>query len=113
MSAVVIEYYAGVAGRAAASETAFAHRHETYAFAILTQWPDAADSEENIAWTRSLASSLEPCGSGAYLLNFVAADDDDRIRAALRTSYARLVEVKNRYDPKNFFRVSQNIKPTV
>lgn len=113
VSAIVIEYYAGAAGRVPASETAFAHRKETYDIGILAQWPDPADSGKNIAWTRSLAKALEPYGSGAFLLNFLAADDDDRIRAAFGQSYDRLVEVKNRYDPKNFFRVNQNIKPTV
>jgi hypothetical protein len=112
-SAVVIEYYAGAAGRVPASETAFAHRKETYDIGILTQWPDPADSEKNIAWTRSLAKALEPYGSGAFLLNFLAADDGDRIRAAFGQSCDRLVEVKNRYDPKNFFRINQNIEPTV
>jgi len=113
LSAVVIEYYAGAASRVPETETAFAQRNETYDIGILTQWPDAADSEENIAWTRSLENSLEPYGSGAYLLNFLAADDEDRIRAAFGKSYDRLVEIKNRYDPANFFRVNQNIKPTV
>ena len=113
LSAVVIEYYAGAAGRVPASETAFPHRNETYDIGILTQWPDAADSAQNIAWTRSLATALEPYGSGAFFLNFLAADEDDHIRAAFGRSYDRLVEVKNRYDPANFFRVNQNIKPAV
>jgi hypothetical protein len=112
-SAVAIEYYAGAAGGVPASETAFAHRKETYDIGILTQWPDPADSEKNIAWTRSLAKALGPYGSGAFLLNFLAADDGDRIRAAFGQSCDRLVEVKNRYDPKNFFRINQNIEPTV
>ncbi len=113
LSAVVVEYYAGAAGRVPTSETAFAHRNETYDIGILTQWPDPADSDANIAWTRGLSKALEPFGSGAYLLNFLAADDEDRIRAAFGESYERLVEVKNRYDPTNFFRVNQNIRPTV
>ena len=27
--------------------------------------------------------------------------------------YQRLVEIKNKYDPQNLFRLNQNIKPTV
>jgi hypothetical protein len=113
LSGVVIEYYGGASSRVPASATAFAHRKETYDIGILTQWPDPAASEANIAWTRSLSKALEPFGSGAYLLNFLAADDDNRIRAAFGQNYDRLVEVKNRYDPTNFFSVNQNIKPSV
>lgn len=113
LSAVVIEYYAGAASRVPVSETAFAPRHETYDIGILAQWSDPAESAQQIAWTRGLAAALEPFGSGAYLLNFLAADDDDRVRAAFGPSYERLVAVKNRYDPSNFFSINQNIKPTI
>jgi hypothetical protein len=113
LSAVVIEYYAGAASRVPESETAFAHRNETYDIGILAQWTDPAESAQHLNWTRGLAAALEPFGSGAYLLNFLAADDDNRIHAAFGQSYARLVDVKNRYDPSNFFSVNQNIKPTI
>jgi len=113
LSAVVIEYYAGAASRVAASETAFAHRGETYDIGILAQWSDPAESQKHIAWTRGLIAALEPFGSGAYLLNFLGADDDHQIRAAFGQNYDRLVDVKNRYDPSNFFSVNQNIKPTI
>jgi hypothetical protein len=113
LSAVVIEYYAGAASRVPVSETAFAPRNETYDIGILAQWSDPAESAQQIAWTRGLAAALEPFGSGAYLLNFLAADDDNRVRAAFGPSYERLVAVKNRYDPSNFFSINQNIKPTI
>jgi FAD/FMN-containing dehydrogenase len=46
-------------------------------------------------------------------LNFLDEEGDDTIRAAFGENYRRLVEVKNKYDPTNFFRLNQNIKPTV
>ncbi len=39
-------------------------------------------------------------------------EGQDRVEASYRDNYARLVAVKNKYDPTNFFRVNQNIKPT-
>jgi FAD/FMN-containing dehydrogenase len=113
LTAVVVEYYGGAASRVGVSDTAFAHREAQYAVGILTQWADPADSERHIAWTRNLADALDPHSSGAYLLNFLGIEGEDTIRAAFGPNYQRLVQVKNRYDPTNFFRVNQNIIPTV
>ena len=57
------------------------------------------------------ADAMAPFRSGAYLLNFLGEEGEDTIRAAFGPNYARLVEVKSRYDPTNFFRVNQNIVP--
>ena len=113
MTVVVIEYYGGAASRVGTADTAFAHREAQYDIGILSQWTDAADSRRQIDWTRGLFDALRPYSSGAYLLNFLDVEGDDTIRAAFGENYARLVEVKNEYDPKNFFRVNQNIRPTV
>jgi len=48
---------------------------------------------------------------GAYV-NFLMNEGQDRIKASYRGNYDRLVQVKNRYDPDNTFRVNQNIRPT-
>jgi FAD/FMN-containing dehydrogenase len=113
LTAVVIEYYGGAASRVGVSETAFAHREAQYDVGILTQWTDPGESQRHIEWTRSLADALRPYSSGAYLLNFLDEEGDDTIRAAFGENYRRLVEVKNKYDPTNFFRLNQNIKPKV
>jgi hypothetical protein len=112
MTAVVVEYYGGAASRIGSTETAFAHREAQYSIGILSQWSGTEDAQPHIDWTRSLADSLQPFASGAYLLNFLDAEGDDVIRAAFGQNYARLVEVKNKYDPSNFFRVNHNIIPT-
>ena len=111
-TAVVLEYYGGAAGRVGASETAFAHREAAYSLGILCRWTDPAESPRQIAWTRGFAEAMRPYYSGAYLLNFLDAEEHDTIRAAFGSNYDRLVAVKNRYDPTNFFHLNQNIKPT-
>jgi FAD/FMN-containing dehydrogenase len=113
LSAVLVEHYGGAAGRVAESETAFAQRHVEYDLAILAQWPDPAESERHIAWARGFAEAMAPHRSGDYLLNFLGEEPEDTIKASFGKNYARLVQVKTRYDPTNFFRVNQNIKPEV
>jgi FAD/FMN-containing dehydrogenase len=44
-------------------------------------------------------------------VNFLAADDQDGVRAAYGSNYDRLAEVKRRYDPDNLFHLNQNIRP--
>ncbi len=113
LSAVIIEYYGGAASRVAVSDTAFGHREAQYDIGILSQWADPAESEHQIAWTRKLADALQPFSSGAFLLNFLGEESDNVIKAAFGPNYERLVAVKNQYDPGNFFRINQNIPPTV
>ncbi len=48
------------------------------------------------------------------LMSLLTVDEgESRIRASYGDNYERLVQVKNKYDPTNFFHVNQNIKPTV
>jgi FAD binding domain/Berberine and berberine like len=111
LTAVLIEQYGGAASRVGTTDTAFAQRHAQYDLGILTQWADPADSARHIAWTRGFADAMKPFSSGDYLLNFLGEENDDVIRSAFGANHARLVEIKTKYDPGNFFRVNQNIRP--
>jgi Berberine and berberine like len=112
LSAVVIEFYGGAAGRVENAATAFAQRQAEYDIGIMAQWTDAAGSDRHIAWARDLSNALKPYSSGGYLLNFLGEEESpDTIRAAFGSNHARLVELKNKYDPTNFFSLNQNIKP--
>jgi hypothetical protein len=111
LTAVLIEQYGGAAGRVGVSETAFAQRHAQYDLGILAQWTDPAESSQHIGWARGFAEAMDPFRSGDYLLNFLGEEGDETIQAAFGVNYQRLAEVKGRYDPTNFFRVNQNIRP--
>jgi hypothetical protein len=95
-------------------ETAFSHRDASYSFGIVSGWRDPGESERHIGWTRGFWEALEPFSAGGAYVNFLSHDDgEDRVKAAYGAEkYRRLVEVKNRYDPTNFFRLNQNIKPS-
>jgi FAD/FMN-containing dehydrogenase len=111
LSAVVIEYYAGAAGRTGAGESAFAHRKAEYDVGFMAQWTDPSESSKHMAWARNMAEAMRPHSSGAYLLNFLSEEDADTIKAAFGANYPRLAQVKKTYDPTNFFSINQNIQP--
>jgi FAD/FMN-containing dehydrogenase len=111
LTAVLIEQYGGFASRIGENDTAFAHRDAEYDLGILSQWVNRNESERHIQWTRAFADAMAPFRSGAYLLNFLGEESDDTVRAAYGTNFERLVVVKTKYDPTNFFRLNQNITP--
>jgi hypothetical protein len=92
---------------------AVSHRDAEYVIAINTGWADPQDSEKQVTWTRDLWTAMRPFSSGGVYVNFLSADDgEDRVRAAYGAEkYERLVQLKNKYDPGNLFRMNQNIKP--
>ncbi len=101
----------GACHRVASDETAFAYRDATFATVIAGMWPDPADNAKNTAWVRDYYAATAPLSEEGGYVNFMAEDDQDRIRANYRGNYDRLVEVKRAYDPDNLFHRNQNIAP--
>jgi FAD/FMN-containing dehydrogenase len=93
-------------------ETAFAHRDRRYFVAIIGVWLDPAeDAAVHQAWVRSLWQQIRHEGSGVYV-NFLENEGEDRVRDAYpAATFARLAEIKRRYDPTNLFKFNQNIQP--
>jgi FAD/FMN-containing dehydrogenase len=90
--------------------TAFSHRDAQYLFHPISIWADPADDERMIAANRAFTTAMRPFSTGAAYLNFTA--EADRVRDAYGDAkYARLVALKDRYDPANLFRLNQNIRP--
>jgi hypothetical protein len=91
--------------------TAFSHRDANYLFHPITAWADPADEQQMIAATRAFAAAMRPFSTGASYLNFT--HEADRVRDAYDANkYARLVALKDTYDPANLFRLNQNIRPS-
>ncbi|HEV8385433.1 MAG TPA: FAD-binding oxidoreductase [Candidatus Acidoferrales bacterium] len=107
----VLEHLGGAFSRVPPGETAFAHRQYPYNFSIWANWVDPADSERNIRWSRDFWDAMRPfMGAGTYV-NYLEDEADPRARDAYGPNYERLVALKNKYDPTNFFRMNHNIKP--
>jgi FAD/FMN-containing dehydrogenase len=101
----------GACHRVAADATAFPYRDATFAAVIAGMWPDPAHNDANIAWVRDYYQATAPHSEEGGYINFMAGDDQGRIEANYKGNYARLVDVKRKYDPDNLFHVNQNIRP--
>jgi FAD/FMN-containing dehydrogenase len=101
----------GAAHRIAPDATAYGHRDASFAMVIAGIWPDAGQNEQNIAWVREYYEAIAPHSEQGAYVNFLAGDDQARIRESYGANYDRLVEVKRAYDPDNVFHLNQNIVP--
>jgi FAD/FMN-containing dehydrogenase len=109
--AVQLRVLGGAAARVPAEATAFAHRDKTLMLNVWSAWTDPAEAAANAAWLERAWRDLGPMTDGAYV-NFLEDEGPERVRAAYPDSIRRrLAAVKERYDPTNFFRINQNIRP--
>lgn len=108
---ITFEQLGGAVGRVDGRDTAFGHRRARHTFLVVRAWEDPAQSEENVEWGRRAYRVGETfLGEGVYV-NYLGDEGDARIRAAYGPNYERLVAVKTKYDPTNFFRMNQNVRP--
>ena len=111
-----VEYHLGGAvGRVPPSATAFNHRDAQYSFMSIGQCADPADARKCIDWARAFWEAMQRFSTGGVYVNYLGRESDEgveRIKAAYGIEkYRRLVALKNKHDPTNFFRLNQNIKP--
>ena len=110
LSATLVEYYGGAAGRVDPESSAFAQRSSDYNIAMAAQWTDPAESAAHIAWSRAFYDAIEPHAHGSHFLNFQSEAPDAVVRASFGEHYDRLAAVKRRYDPENFFRQDLDLR---
>jgi hypothetical protein len=87
------------------------NRSARFAMGLLGMWePGDAGEEGYRRWIRQAWAQVRPFSTGATYINFQTADEDtDRIRATYGPNHRRLVELKQRFDPENQFRVNRNV----
>jgi FAD/FMN-containing dehydrogenase len=112
-SLVAFQQYGGAVSRVSQADTAFGHREAQYNFIPASVWTDPTESEQHLNWVREAWDLMSPFATGGVYVNNLAEEGEDQVRAAYGPHYDRLVSLKNKYDPHNFFRLNANIKPTV
>jgi len=108
---IELAYLGGAAARVGADETAFGDRSAPFIVNLIGNWPHAEDDSANVAWVRALFTKLRPAMVPGVYVNFMSGDEDDRVPEAYRHRWEQLVAVKTRHDPKNLFRMNQNVPP--
>jgi hypothetical protein len=105
----IVPIYGAIA-RVPVNETAFPLRKPGYEVDIMGRWSNPSEKEKAVQWVKSLRDELQPFAHGVYA-NQLGETSEDLVRAAYGPNYARLVEIKKKYDPTNVLRLNQNIKP--
>jgi FAD/FMN-containing dehydrogenase len=108
---IFIGLISGAANRIPAQAMAYAHRDARFVLNVHGRWDEAAQDETGIAWARAFFKASAPYASAGAYVNFMTDDEGDRVVAAYGANYARLAQIKQRYDPNNVFHLNQNIKP--
>jgi len=107
---VIIVTLRGAVSRVRSSDTAFALRQPGYEVDIAGVWSAPAEKPDAVHWVGATRDALQSFAHGVYV-NQLGDTSDQLVRAAYGPNYARLVEIKKKYDPQNVLRLNQNIKP--
>ncbi len=102
----------GATSRPSPESTAYPHRNAQFVMNVHGRWENAADDARCIGWSRDFFNATAPFADGSVYVNFMTADEGNRVHAAYGSNYHRLAQVKRTYDPDNLFHMNQNIKPS-
>jgi FAD/FMN-containing dehydrogenase len=116
LSSVAFQQLHGAASRVGASETAFPHRYDHFSVYVHPATDDPADSEKIVRWGREGWEAIQAFAEPAVYVNALEdaiEEGEHRVREAYGPNYERLLALKMKYDPTNFFTSNQNVKPSL
>jgi FAD/FMN-containing dehydrogenase len=112
LTVLLLEHLGGAVSRMPRDATAFPHRNAKYNVSPMARWTDPAEADRHISWARGFQDAVWRYSTGAGYVNYLGEEDQDRVRTVYGPeTYARLAEIKAKYDPDNAFRANQNIQP--
>jgi FAD/FMN-containing dehydrogenase len=113
MTTILVQPQGGATARVPDGATALGWRGAKWSIHYLGMWEDASQNDQQIAWVRKVTAAVTPWAQKGTYLNYLSDEGEDRVKESFGPHYKRMEELKNKYDPTNFFRLNQNIKPTV
>ena len=115
MVQLLLEPLGGAIGRVGEDDSALGRRDVRWCYHALSMWmePGQETEDAHVAWAKELSADLAPHATTGVYLNFTSDGGEERVRSTYGpVKYARLVALKDQYDPDNLFRLNQNIKPS-
>jgi hypothetical protein len=110
-SLLVLQHVGGAIARVPVSDTPYANRDALYDCFPISIWDNPEEDALRIRWARELWDAMRPFSTGGVYANNLGEEGTERVEAAYGENYPRLLALKNKYDPTNFFRLNQNIEP--
>jgi FAD/FMN-containing dehydrogenase len=111
MTEIFVGMLGGAINRIPADATAYPHRDAEFVMNVHARWEKPSDDGKCVNWARKFFKETEPFATGGVYVNFMPEDEGERIGGAYADNFKRLVDLKKKYDPDNFFRMNQNIRP--
>jgi FAD/FMN-containing dehydrogenase len=110
-SLVVLQQVGGAIARVPVAATAYAQRDAAFDCFPIAIWDDPGADAANMRWAREFSAAMQPFSTGGVYVNNLGDEGEERVRAAYGENFQRLVALKQKFDPTNFFNLNQNIKP--
>lgn len=107
---ILIVNFRGAVTRVRLTDLAFAMRQPGYETDVSANRSAPEEKDSAVRWVLALRDKLQPVSHGLYV-NALSQTSEQLVRTAYGPNYARLVEIKKKYDPTNVLRLNQNIKP--
>jgi len=114
MSMVIIEPKGRAISRVGDGDSALGGRDAAHTLYCFSMWADPGENDTHIGWTRAFMDRLAPFTTPGVSLNFTSDQQEAKARESFGSAEknGRLTALKDRYDPTNFFRLNQNIRPS-
>jgi hypothetical protein len=104
---LIFDAYGGVINRVPTAETAFVHRNSLFSIQYFSTW--TGKGSEDLRWIRNLYAAMRPFVSGFAYQNYIDPDLAHWKHAYYGSNFRRLAQVKQAYDPHDFFHFPQSI----
>ena len=114
LSMVIIEPKGRAISRVGEGDSALGGRDAGHTLYCFSMWTDPAENDTHIGWTRALMEAMAPFTMPGVSLNFTSDQQESKAKESFGSAdkNRRLTALKDHYDPTNFFRLNQNIRPS-
>jgi FAD/FMN-containing dehydrogenase len=109
---LVLQHVGGAIARVPKYATAYVHRDALYDCFPVAIWDNPEDDDAHISWARDVWQAMSAFSTGGVYANNLGDEGADRVASAYGENYQKLVQLKDKYDPLNLFRLNQNVRPT-